>query len=287
MRGRDDRRAAGAREGRGRRARDVGLLGRRALRLLRLAPRQCGGGRGAEARESGLRDPPTVAAGSHWGGERTRELGPRLGSARTDGAGAGGKQGGRRGLWAAPGARSRGVPEHPLRASVPTPPPPRPLRVPQALPAQPSSFLSSAQQDTPSSDPGEPARASRGGGIFPNSDPAPGGPKLCGRERKGGWRAPGESREPQGAGPWPLPQGAALLSGGFDCGPRRRGRRTRVPAAEGGLCLGLGGQGRGRAMAEASGSQKMPKAESPTQPKVLLLPGERSRNGRRALRSPQ
>lgn len=286
MRGRDDRRAAGAREGRGRRARDVGLLGRRALRLLRLAPRQCGGGRGAEARESGLRDPPTVAAGSHWGGERTRELGPRLGSARTDGAGAGGKQGGRRGLWwlqepAPGGARA------PTARVCPHAPAPSPAASPPGAPAQPSSFLSSAQQDTPSSDPGEPARASRGGGIFPNSDPAPGGPKLCGRERKGGWRAPGESREPQGAGPWPLPQGAALVSGGFDCGPRRRGRRTRVPAAEGGLCLGLGGQGRGRAMAEASGSQKMPKAESPTQPKVLLLPGERSRNGRRALRSPQ
>lgn len=175
----------------------------------------------------------------------------------------------------------------PTARVCPHAPAPSPAASPPGAPAQPSSFLSSAQQDTPSSDPGEPARASRGGGIFPNSDPAPGGPKLCGRERKGGWRAPGESREPQGAGPWLLPQGAALVSGGFDCGPRRQGRRTRVPAAEGGLCLGLGGQGRGRAMAEASGSQKMPKAESPTQPKVLLLPGERSRNGRRALRSPQ
>lgn len=63
--------------------------------------------------------------------------------------------------------------------------------------------------------------------------------------------------------------------------------KPEPPAAEGGLCLGLGGQGQGRAMAEASGSQKMPKGESPTQPKVLLLPGERSGNCRGALRSPQ
>lgn len=201
MRGRDDRRAAGAREGRGRRARDVGLLGRRALRLLRLAPRQCGGGRGAEARESGLRDPPTVAAGSHWGGERTRELGPQLGSVRTDGAGAGGKQGGRRGLWAAPGARSRGVPEHPLRASVPTPPPPRPLRVPPALPPSPPPSSPPPSRTRPPLTPGN-QRGLRGvvaSSLIPTLRPED--PSSVGEKGRVGGERPGRAESPRVLGP--------------------------------------------------------------------------------------
>lgn len=201
MRGRDDRRAAGAREGRGRRARDVGLLGRRALRLLRLAPRQCGGGRGAEARESGLRDPPTVAAGSHWGGERTRELGPRLGSARTDGAGAGGKQGGRRGLWAAPGARSRGCPStHWARLS----PRPRPLarcESPRRSPPSPPPSSPPPSRTRPPLTPGN-QRGLRGvvaSSLIPTLRPED--PSSVGEKGRVGGERPGRAESPRVLGP--------------------------------------------------------------------------------------
>lgn len=84
--GRGDGRAAGAREGRGQDVLDVRLPGRRVLqRLLCPASRRRMGGCGAQTRESGLRGPPTVAAGGRWGAE----LGPRPGAGAREGSGAG------------------------------------------------------------------------------------------------------------------------------------------------------------------------------------------------------
>lgn len=264
--GRGDRRAADAREGRGvRRPRrsSPGSPSPPAPPSLGVAaPRGRGRCGNAGVWTAGPRNccrwkPPGRGAGSGAGGRHC---------AKAAGEGLGRED--ERGLSAALGARppaSRRSAGHLPRASPLTPPPLPAWRVPSIFlrhPHRQLSFRSSARQNAPSSDLRESARASRGGGVWPSTDPAPGGPGSEGA--KG--RLDEEDHEgtvSSGAlGPGCRASGCSGLPGLRQGSPTAGKGKPEPPAAEGVSCPGLGGQGQGRE-GKTSGSQKIPKGAPP------------------------
>lgn len=159
-----------------------------------------------------------------------------------------------------PGGRPRICPRRPAPSpAVSTAPHPRPD---SPLPALPSV-------QPPSSDLREAEWALRGGGISPNSGPAPGGPSQArGWETKDGRRRPGRGESPpppRALVRWALAAAPARCSGfsGLRPGSPTAGKGSRKPpAAESGSRLGLGGQGQGHEKVMSHSGQNIPKGAS-------------------------